>query len=712
MGIKLIGAEYCHSSLGPKLFRARGRITSTRRILVLGFDIQPDGLYSVVGIDENERIVFKQENVSLPRLIRLLWEYRPRFLATDNIMELGGDESLVRKVLSMLPEETEVVQVTRNPNGGFMDLRALAALAGLKTEGKLTPLKTAYLVAVLAKRGYGARVIFTEEKTKIIISRARHGSAGGMSQVRYQRGVKAGILRATRVIKKLLDRHGFDYDLVFRKSGYGLESAVFIVYAPRHRLQGLLRNFRGRDIRIEIRPVYSGKILFETLRQDEETSRKHLIVGIDPGIVTGVAAIDLEGRPIFVYSRKGLDRAEIIELIKKHGEVVLIATDVTHVPDTVKKLASNLGVPLYAPSYPLSVEEKQALVAEIAQLLKNHKLNAHERDALAAAIKAFREYSSKLRQIESIASRYPAEISIENLKANVIRGLTIAEALEAEIERLLVEKQPKPIKQIRHARASKEKLLKNKATHDTDAAEKLEAARARIKVLESELERCHEHIKTLENELRLVKLESTEYLEDKLTEYRHRIKVLQQELEKTRQALAELEGEKKRIVEMLIEVSLGNLTVIPAIKSITRSSLAKLSTNSLFRAKRIVYIPVLGAPNASSLEALKKLKPVIIISLQNSNEVRESMLKATIPVVTAKEDDIIHCDENLGIAIVKSKLLEEAYLSYLEVLESTQEEHNRRKHYALDVDSLKRLIEAYRRSRLESSGEEYMEYTA
>ncbi len=677
----------------------RGRITSAHRVVAIGFDIQPNGLYSVVGIDEHESIVFKQENVSLPRLIRLVWEYKPRLLATDNIMELGGDETILRKVLSMLPDETEVVQVTKDPRGGFIDIRSLAALAGIRIEGKPSPIKTAYLVALLAKRGYGARVVFTEEKTKIIITRARHGSAGGMSQARYQRGVKAGILRATRVIKKLLDKHGFDYDMIFRKSGYGLESAVFIVYAPRHKLQGIIRNFKGRDIRVEIRPVYTGKILFETLHNTSFETNKHLIVGVDPGIVTAVAAIDLQGKPVFVYSRKGLDRAEIIELIKKHGEAVMIATDVTPPPDNVKKLAASLGVPLYTPPYPLSVEEKQNLVSELSHMLGNHKLNAHERDALAAAIRAYREYASKLRQIESIASRYPAEISVENLKASVIRGLTIAEALEAEIERLLIEKQPKPVRQVRHMKNTMQHV--HNGNNGIQASEKLEAAKARIKVLENELQKCRERVKSLENELRLAKLEASQYHRDKLVEYEYRIRLLQHELDKLRQEKSMLDSEIKRMIKILVELSLGSLVLVPAVKTVTHSIVSKLAENPLFRVRRVIYIAQPHKPDAATIDELKQLNPIVILPRTNGNDVGKSYQASGIPVVMANKDDVIMYAESSGVAVIRSELLEEAYLAYLE-MKAKSYETEAMEDRILDASALKKLVDAYRRARYES----------
>ncbi len=675
--------------------RGRAKRGDVRGVMVIGFDVEPGGSsFSVVGVDEKGNVMLRQEGVSLARLLRLVWEHRPRVIACDNIYELSSDENMLRKILSMLPEDTDVIQVTRNPDGSFADLRSLAAIAGINVEGKLSPSKTAYIAALLALKGYGSRVVFTEEKTKIVIARARHSSAGGMSQQRYRRGVKAGILRATRIIKKILDRHGFDYDLVFRKSGYGLESAVFIVYAPRSALNGLIKRFDGRDIRVEIRPVYTGRIHFETPRE-KTAQRKYLIIGVDPGIVTGVAAIDLHGNVVFVYSRKGLDRAEIIELVKQHGEPVLVATDVTPPPENVKKLAANLGVPLYTPPYSLTIDEKQELVSSAK--LPAQRLNAHERDALAAAIRAYREYSSKFRQIESTASHYPAEISIDNLKASVIRGATIAEALEAEIERLLIEEPPKPVRSVR--RHQNEQRVEH-----TEASEKLqrlqeelEAAKARILALEKALAKCREEKAEVENELRLARLEAVDKAEEKLNEYRVRLETLSHELEKVREALRRLEEENRKLLGLIERVAKGDYAPVPYIKSLTQSSLKHLGSNTLLYRMKILYAEHLPDASDAIAEQLSHLGVIAVLSPSNglaAEALRTALQRKLIAFIHVKPSEVLVLGDTV---LLPSKYVDEAIISHLELLEESEKARNDGK--ALTVDELRRLIENYRLAR-------------
>ncbi len=61
--------------------------------------------YSVVIIDQSLKLIAKHQSVPLATIIRLAWEYRPRSIASDNVMELsldGSTESIAR-LLSLLP---------------------------------------------------------------------------------------------------------------------------------------------------------------------------------------------------------------------------------------------------------------------------------------------------------------------------------------------------------------------------------------------------------------------------------------------------------------------------------------------------------------------------------------------------------------------------------------------------------------------------------
>lgn len=113
--------------------------------------------------------------------------------------------------------------------------------------------------------------------------------------------------------------------------------------------------------------------------------KKLLIVGIDPGMTTAYAVIDIEGRFIAANSSKQLELNSIISKVIGHGKVALVGTDKAKVPGMVEAFASKFGARVIHPNDDLKVDEKRRLVRGFGIY------DEHQADALAAAIYAFRE---------------------------------------------------------------------------------------------------------------------------------------------------------------------------------------------------------------------------------------------------------------------------------------------------------------------------------
>ena len=127
--------------------------------------------------------------------------------------------------------------------------------------------------------------------------------------------------------------------------------------------------------------------------------------------------------------------------IISYGRAVLVATDVQIHPKTVRKLATTLNSKIWSPYRSMSVESKIYIVDSYFQGLNADKpidsvpKNAHERDALAAAIKTYNDHLNKFRQIKKHAEK--AELnhaSVENVKVLVINGTSIKNAIEQVTE--------------------------------------------------------------------------------------------------------------------------------------------------------------------------------------------------------------------------------------------------------------------------------------
>ncbi|ARM75972.1 DUF460 domain-containing protein [Acidianus manzaensis] len=406
---------------------------------IMGIDIEPrsspsstlQAKYAVVIIDENGNIIEKYDEISIPRIIRLTWEYNISIIATDNIYELGETDREIIKLVSLMPDNIEITQVTYN-NGEFLDIREVAKKLGIEVQGKPGPSRTAYLAAILALKGAGSKIKLIENKTKIIISRGRHMGPGGMSANRYKRHIRGLILRVFKQVKEELDRHNFDYDVIVKRSKSGIENATFIVYAPRESLYGIVKKMSGHDINLEIRPVFKTKIDFESNKTIE---KKPLIVGIDPGLDVGISILNVHGAPELLVTKRGIDRDEVISIISEKGLPVIIATDVNPVPDAVKKIASQLKTKIFIPDKSLSVDEKQELVNEFSNRFQLNITDPHIRDSLAAALKAYRELEKKLRQASSIMRKFDLDLEENAIYRCVMEGITISECIEKEIEK-------------------------------------------------------------------------------------------------------------------------------------------------------------------------------------------------------------------------------------------------------------------------------------
>ncbi len=667
----------------------------------MGIDVEPGCKYGPlcfsVALLENGKLVNKYERVPLYRLIRLVWEYRPRILAVDNILELARNKRELAHILSLMPSDTIIVQATRLPDGRFVELRKLAHLAGLNPgSGKLSPSRTAYLVALLAEMGYGTPIRYVEEKTKIIVARSRKLKHGGMSARRYQRRVRTAILRAAKDIKKALDRSGLDYDLMFRKSGGGLDSAVFIVYAPRNHVSKVVRPHEDTDIRIEIESVYRSEIEFvDTIEYYGSTrSKPFIIVGVDPGVSTGIAAVDLNGKPVFAVSRRGLDRGEVIAIIRQYGIPILIATDVTPAPDFVRKLASSLRVPIYEPPTSLSVEEKRIILDEYMSKYPDlHRVvDSHVRDALAAAVKALHMYEGKMRQIESYVSRIGLDIDIEKVKADVIRGATIAEAVENAINELLAENYTLP------------DIDDGKSRNDTDSVSQqntqllteIELLRAENRVLKKKLAELEDTVRALEIDLKIMTTSLKEEVERdrEIAMLRERTLSLQDELERLRNRLRSAEENVEKLTSFVFEIAKGHIVPAIVIHDLSSKTLGIIEEKSRHYGRQIVIIE---SPNPLGLERYADKLARSVLAILTPSRHYEKLYRTAeslrIPLLVMEK----YVVEKIGnLAFLDGRVVIDAYSILEEYKKRSQDTISQK---GLSINEFRKLIEEYRMKR-------------
>ncbi len=624
---------------------------------VLGVDLEPGspaglrGRYAITLVGERGEILLSKRSVPLRKLLRILWEYKPDVLALDNIYELGSDTKELLKILSLFPPEVEVVQVTK---GEEKKLKTLAREAGLDVPpGKLSPSETSYLAAMLALMGYGLRVKAFETKTKIIVTKARTPRAGGSSMDRFKRSVKNSVMETVREIRELLEEYGFDYDVVIRQSDGGIASATFTVYAAREELSGIIKPRETDAVRVIIRPIALKKIYFEGV---EETQNRYLIVGYDPGIESAIVLMDLKGEIIYAESSKNLDRGDIVNIINRFGTALIVATDKNPPPESVKKLAATLGAQLYVPPHSLSVQEKE----EIGKKYEKRIKNPHIRDALAAAYKAFTELSSKLSQIEAYLSRIELEIDEEKIKADVIRGKTVAEAIEMELERLLEEEMEREELKEFKKRRRQNTNIKSKDFKVQRLEAENEYLRRRVKELEEEIERLKEELESKQTVPEDVKVRALKEV----------IRNLSAEARAKEEEIRKLKEEIRELREIIKALSKGGLLALH-LKKFDKSMI-------------------------NVVEKMRREYNVRAIVVDEPLEDEE--LAMTYPVISQSEDlptlpaDLVVFKGN-EFAVVRDTVMD--------VWEEKKKIWRRRKN-GLTVDDLRELLEEYRSSRLEA----------
>jgi len=349
--------------------------------------------------------------ISRHRLIRMIRERQPEIVAMDNVHELAQSHRDLINLLRRLPPSTKLVQVT----GGDRpeSLVRLARWNGI-TFDRTKPLEEAEASARLAARGVGAVVSAFEDKTLIKVSRRRSLGRGGWSQNRYTRKIHGAVMALAREVEKQLREAGLEYSLRAVEGLGGFTRAEFVVEASRDKVH--INPGYSVDAQLKMQSIERPALQYKPLLH----RRGYIIVGLDPGTTTGIAALNLRGELVDLISSRAMSSSDVIEWIAARGRSLIVATDVSPTPGAVEKVKRAFNAVLFSPGADMAGEEKIALGRELGYK------NDHERDALAAALAAFRKYKNKFIQVEKKA---PAEVDPDEIKALVVRGYSIENAI-------------------------------------------------------------------------------------------------------------------------------------------------------------------------------------------------------------------------------------------------------------------------------------------
>ncbi|MFC7212241.1 DUF460 domain-containing protein [Natronoarchaeum sp. GCM10025321] len=574
--------------------------TSALDAVVFGVDIQSGDVRGstpsyALCIHDGESL--ERDVVTYRKLRRLIEDREPAMLATDNMYELAENKDALVGFLGSLPDGTRLVQVTGDEQPE--PLSRVAKRHGVPY-GK-EPMKEAEAAARLAAQNVGHEVSAFTDTTEVKVSRGRSTGKGGFSQDRYTRRIHGSVKRRARDVESVLDDANLEYEMDVTEKYGGYSNAVFEVSARPQDIP--LSRERSGDTRIEIERERRDGIEFHPLAK----RRDHVIVGIDPGTTTAVAVVSLDGDLLDVLSTRTADTAAVIEWIIERGRPVVLAADVTPMPETVEKIRRSFDAAPWTPDTDLPIDTKQ-------HRTRDHSYNNdHERDAMAAALFAFDDHEDQFRRI---ARKVPSAFERGEVTAEVVRN---DESVETVIQRLREDEE--------------EEIAESEHT-----PRELTDDEKRIRDLERQVERLEEHVESLEGTItekddRIEELESelSDARREERREARERRDVtrlqrknerLERQVEDAEERAEDIEAKLDRLKE-LWKLDHSNFADVSAKKKdlVPVKPVEKFTTNALEAAHEqyglaeddVIYLRDASGAGRSTAERLVDVEPQVVL---------------------------------------------------------------------------------------------------
>lgn len=590
--------------------------------------------------------------ISRHKLIRLIRERQPEIVAMDNIHELASDRAELISLLRRLPPSTRLVQVT----GGDKPeaLTKLAKWHGI-TFDRLNPLEEAEACARLAAKGVGQSLSAFEDRTWIKVSRRRSPGRGGWSQNRYSRKIHGAVKGLAREVERQLHEAGLEFTSRAVEGLGGYTRAEFVVDAPREKVHVSPGYYC--DAQVKVQGIERPQLQWRSLAQ----RRGYIIVGLDPGTTTGIAALTLSGDLIDLISAREMSSADVIEWIAARGKPLIVATDVFPTPGAVEKIKRTFNAVLYSPGQDVPAEEKIALAKEFGYR------NDHERDSLAAAVSAYKKYKNKFMQVDK---KVPPEIDPDEVKALVVKGFSIenaiAELTAAPAPEVKQTAQPEAISVAPEAAALR--------GQNQQLAEQIKTLRSYVDELKAELAERDDALRRAEGKVdRLKDKASREIKRDQEIKIRDKeIERLRALLRSERKYMRRLKADlsRKRKAEKIEE--LKGYQRLKAIETFSKEAISEAAERWGVEKGDVVLLEDAsgGGPNTADLLIERGIQAVITDS-EMAPAVREYFYEKGIPVFSSREVQIHRVD---GVAFVKPEDVEAARALWQEKMKLRQAE--------------------------------------
>ncbi|QLH76244.1 DUF460 domain-containing protein [Halosimplex rubrum] len=637
--------------------------TSALDAVVFGVDVQSgdvrgDVSYALVAFD-GEHV--DRDVVSRRKLRRLIRDERPAIVATDNMYELAENKDALVHFLGELPDETTLVQVT-----GAERPEPLSRVANRHDVpyGK-DPMKEAEAAARLAANNVGQVVSAFTDETEVKVSRGRStGGGGGWSEDRYTRRIHGSVKKRTREVESDLKEAGLEFEREETEKYGGFSNAIFTVEGRPRDIP--VSNERAGDVRVEVERVRRDGIEFRPLAK----RRDHVVVGVDPGTTTAVAIVGLDGEVLDVLSTRTADSADVTEWIVERGRPVIVAADVTPMPNTVEKLRRSFDAAGWTPDRDLPVDVKQHRTREEGYD------NDHERDAMAAAFGAF---DARKDQFERIAAKVPPGQDVGPVVARVVAG-------EESVETVLDD-------------------LRDDGGEDGEEPDRPDNEQSpeqkRISQLESQVAQLQSHVESLEETVD-EKDDRIDDLEGKLSEARSETRVearkdrevtrlerenrrLTGEVDEREERIDDLEGKLERLKALWkldhsnfadISEKKKGLVPVKVVEQFTSDAIDDADERFGLAEDDVVMFRDASGAGASTADKIVDVDPQIVLRDGGLSDIADEILfKHDIPVAPVEMVTVQEVDE---LAVAREREVEAAIEDWEDRAEEREREQNAR----------------------------------
>jgi predicted RNase H-like nuclease (RuvC/YqgF family) len=555
--------------------------------------------------------------------------------------ELAEDKDALVAFLRWLPDRTTLVQVTgaERPES----LSRVASRHGVPYGKK--PMKEAEAAARLAAADVGQAVTAFTDTTRVKVARGRSTGKGGWSQDRYTRRIHGNVKSTSRDVARKLDRANLEYDQEVTEKYGGYSSAVFEVSAPPEDIPVSAR--RSGDVRIEIDRERRDGIEFEPLVE----RRDYVFVGIDPGTTTAAAVVGLDGDPLAVYSSRTADTADVIEWLVEQGRPILIAADVTPMPETVEKFRRSFDAAGWTPETDLPVDEK------LHRTRNATYDNDHERDALAAALYA---HDDRENQIARVSRKVPPQIDRGDVLARVIGGEESVEAVLRDLqddeddEDDETGQEPRELTEEERTIRDLRKRVERLESHAASLEETIEQKDERIAEYETALsEAKREERREVRERREVSRLErENDRLERELETERERAEGLERKLERLK-TLWKLDHSNFSDVDVN-----GDLVPVKVIEQFTLDCVERTDKQYGLASGDVVYLRDASGAGRATAERLVATDPRVVLRTGNLSDVADQVLfDADVPVAPAEDVTMQEVDE---LAVAREREVEAA----------------------------------------------------